>query len=206
MNMIFQPPGTDATGQRLEFAVSEMTCASCVRRVEKAILAVPGVKEATVNLATERAQVSMEGSADAGAVAAAMARAGYQVEASAVDLAVEGMTCASCVGRVERALSRVPDVLGAQVNLAAETARVQVAGTSPGALVEAIERAGYKARLVVQGAAGSEKEADSRRAIAARRETLHLAAAAAAAAAVLTAPLLLPMLGSLLGAAAMLPG
>ena len=201
MNVIAKPPGArEAAGPMLEFGVSGMTCASCVGRVERAVRAVPGVRDAVVNLATERARVAMAPGTDAGAVTAAVARAGYGVEEAAVDLAVDGMTCASCVGRVERSLSRVPGVLGAQVNLATETARVRVAGASPEALVRAVEKAGYKARLV-QGAAGAETRQAGPRAAAARRETLHVAAAT-----VLTVPLLLPMLASLAGAHWMLPG
>ncbi|WP_282947680.1 heavy metal translocating P-type ATPase [Cellulomonas endometrii] len=69
-----------------------------------------------------------------------------------VDLAVEGMTCASCVARVEKRLNRVPGAR-ATVNLALETAHVEVSaaddGSTPGtdALVEAVRAAGYDARV-----------------------------------------------------------
>ncbi len=203
MDTIAQPMNlADAADQTLEFGVSGMTCASCVRLVETAIRAVPGVHEASVNLATERVRVGMDATADAGAVAAAVARAGYGVEEALIDLAVEGMSCASCVGRVERAMARVPGVLGAEVNLAAETARVRVAGTPPQALLGAVEQAGYTARLLVAGASHSDDESSAtRRSAAARRETAHLMAAAA-----LTIPLVLPMLASLVGVEAVLPG
>jgi len=203
MDTIAQPASlADAADQTLEFSVSGMTCASCVRRVEMAIRAVPGVQEASVNIATERVRVGMAATADAGAVAAAVARAGYGVEESSIDLAVAGMSCASCVGRVERAIARVPGVLGAEVNLAAETARVRLAGTPPHAVLRAVEQAGYTARLLVTGASHSEDESAAiRRSAAARRETAHLIAAAA-----LTIPLVLPMLASLVGVQAILPG
>ena len=203
MNVIAKPSGArEAAEQMLEFGVSGMTCASCVGRVERSVRAVPGVRDVAVNLATERARIAMASDADVGAVTAAVTRAGYGVEEATVDLAVEGMTCASCVGRVERALSRVPGVLGAQVNLATETARVRVAGAPPDILVRVVEKAGYKAHLVVQGAASADTPQTSRRAAAGRRETLHVVAAA-----VLTAPLLPPMLASLAGSAGwMLPG
>ncbi len=112
-----------------------------------------------------------------------------------LELGVSGMTCASCVGRVERALARVPGVLGAEVNLATETARVRVAGTPASALLQALERAGYTAHLVAAGTPGGKDQG------AARRETAHLVAAA-----VLTLPLILPMLASLVGIEAALPG
>lgn len=60
-----------------ELAIDGMTCASCVRRVEKAIAAAPGVSHASVNLATERAQVEFEGAADLPPVLAAITKAGY---------------------------------------------------------------------------------------------------------------------------------
>jgi len=202
MDTIAQPVSlADAADQALEFGVSGMTCASCVRRVETAIRAVPGVREASVNLATERVRVGMDATADAGAVTAAVARAGYGVEAASIDLALEGMSCASCVGRVERAIARVPGVLAAEVNLAAETARVRVAGTPPHALLRAVEQAGYTAHLVSGAARNENESAAARRAAATRRETAHLMAAAA-----LTVPLVLPMLASLVGVQAVLPG
>ena len=148
MNALTKPPAPDAgPGRTMDLAVAGMTCASCVRRVEKAVRAVPGVSDVAVNLATERVRV--RGAPDPAAVMAAVERAGYQAAAGTVDLRIAGMTCASCVGRVERALARVPGVLGAEINLATETARVQVAGADADALVRAVERAGYKAELVV---------------------------------------------------------
>jgi heavy metal translocating P-type ATPase len=130
-----------------------MTCASCVVRVERALAAVPGVTSATVNLATERAEVSSAGPIDRAALIAAVDRVGYTVPAQTVDLAIEGMTCASCVARVERALSAVPGVASASVNLATE--RATVTGTADTALLQrAVEAAGYGGRLVRPSAAG----------------------------------------------------
>ena len=117
------------------------------------------------------------------------------------DIGIAGMTCASCVRRVERALSAVPGVLGVEVNMASETARVRTAGAQLAALIGALQRAGYTATPLVQGAAGSRDEAEDDRTRAAQRERLRLLAAA-----VLTAPLALPMLAALSGAQVMLPG
>ena len=97
MNQIAPPP-------LQSFPVEGMTCASCVRRVEKAIAAVPGVESASVNLATERADVRLAGPATSEAVIAAIKGAGYDVASQTIDLGVEGMTCASCVRRVEKAI------------------------------------------------------------------------------------------------------
>ncbi|CUX10983.1 heavy metal translocating P-type ATPase [Agrobacterium genomosp. 13] len=128
-------------------AIDGMTCASCVGRVEKAIAKVPGVLKASVNLATERADISFSGPADVLAVIDAVRNAGYGVEEKTVELDIEGMTCASCVGRVEKALKAVSGVSDASVNLATERATVRVAGNAVSAatLAEAIKQAGYKA-------------------------------------------------------------
>jgi len=68
--------------------------------------------------------------------------------AATVDLAIEGMTCASCVARVERKLNRVPGV-NATVNLATEQAHVEFTGlVTDEALVAAVESAGYGAKVL----------------------------------------------------------
>jgi P-type Cu+ transporter len=124
------------------------------------------------------------------------------------ELAIEGMTCAACVARVERVLKRVPGVLGADINLATERARVQVARDALAAgaenqlgdqLAAAVEKAGYGARLLREQASGeAEAEIEAGRTQAASRDLRHLVIAA-----ILTIPLLAPMV---LGRVAMLPG
>jgi len=129
------------------FPVEGMTCASCVRRVEMAIAAVPGVESASVNLATERADVRLAEPATAQAVIDAIKGAGYEVAGQTLDIGVDGMTCASCVSRVEKAISAVPGVVQASVNLATERATVRlVAGTPLSAVEAAIRKAGYAPR------------------------------------------------------------
>ena len=185
--------------QSLTLPVAGMTCASCVARVEKALAKVPGVRAASVNLATERATVESDGALDAGQVAAAVERAGYSVAREPVDLAIEGMTCASCVARVEKALARVPGVLGAEVNLATEGARVtRLAGAAATTeLLAAVQRAGYAAR---------EKPADGAAAAPQAEEPWLTDGRRVALAAALSAPLALPMIGDLFGRHWMLPG
>ena len=129
------------------FPVEGMTCASCVRRVEKAIAAVPGVASASVNLATERADVRLAEPATSEAVIAAIRQAGYDLASQTIDLGVDGMTCASCVRRVEKAIDGVPGVVSAAVNLATERAMVKlVAGTPLSSIEAAIRKAGYEPR------------------------------------------------------------
>ena len=103
-----------------------MTCASCVSHVEKALNEVPGVAEATVNLATERATVKFNNS-DIGTevLVQAVRNSGYDVPSETVNLPIGGMTCASCVAHVEDGLAAVPGVVSAAVNLATERATVK---------------------------------------------------------------------------------
>ena len=108
---------------RIVLDVEGMTCASCVGRVERALQAVTGVRGASVNLATERAEITGL-DLDRAALVKAVEGVGYDVASPPVDLAIDGMTCASCVARVERALKAVPGVTGATVNLATERAHV----------------------------------------------------------------------------------
>ncbi|MCA0174842.1 MAG: heavy metal translocating P-type ATPase [Proteobacteria bacterium] len=141
---------------QLSLAVSGMTCASCAGRVEKALRAVPGVASASVNLATDQVTVDAEAPVATAALVAAVRKAGYDVPTQSVTLAIEGMSCASCVGRVEKALAKVPGVVGASVNLATEQATVQVLPTVAVArLTQAIAQAGYTARDVASEPAGS---------------------------------------------------
>ncbi len=125
--------------------IAGMHCASCVGRVEQALRAVPGVVAADVNLATESAQIQLAEPVADQALHEAVRGAGFNVPEAHIDLVVEGMTCASCVGRVERALRAVPGVAEARVNLASERATVTGSAT-PEALIAAIDRAGYDAR------------------------------------------------------------
>lgn len=151
-----------------ELSVEGMTCASCVGRVERALKKVPGVQEAVVNLATEKASLTVADPAQAAAIlpqaVAAIEKAGYAVPAQSVDLQVGGMTCASCVGRVERALKKVPGVQNAVVNLATERASVQLQGSvDVSSLIAAIEKAGYEAQPVQHDVAATGEDATAQR-------------------------------------------
>ena len=182
-------PAGHLSGEHLSLPIEGMTCASCVARVERALNGLPSV-QATVNLASERADVHFDAArVSAAALAAAVRAAGYEVPERTQELAVGGMTCATCALRVERALRSVPGVLEATVNLATERAVVRAMGaTAPAALIGAVQRAGYEAELT--GGAAREAHLEAQQAARLRSETLRLAAATA-----LSAPLLLPMLG-----------
>ncbi|CAN7147719.1 copper-transporting P-type ATPase [Brucella sp. NBRC 12952] len=142
--------------------VEGMSCASCVSSVEKAVAKVPGVDKVSVNLATERADVTFKAAPDMPAVIDAIRKAGYDVPSGSADLAIEGMSCASCVSKVEKALNAVPGVTRASVNLATERAHVQLAGQVPlGDLIKAVETAGYEARSLEEARNDAKQETQS---------------------------------------------
>ncbi len=176
----------------LDIPIHGMTCASCVGRVEKAVARVPGVRRVAVNLATERARVEFDRGDAAGAVIEAIRDTGYDPVESTIELSVRGMTCASCVGRVEAALRRVPGVVEAGVNLATERARVTIVGGADAAarLVAAVEETGYEAEEVRRGSDLAERER------AARDDERSLLRRALVVAAALTLPVFALEMGS----------
>jgi Cu+-exporting ATPase len=142
-----------------------MTCAACVRRVEKAVSAVDGVAEAAVNLATNTARVRLTaGGQPTGAIVAAIRDAGYGVETEHIEAEVEGIFCASCVKRIEDGLLATPGVTAAHVNLATGRVTVEVAA---GAVTiddvsAAAARAGdYRVRAAARGRVGAEPVEDA---------------------------------------------
>ncbi|MDX8121244.1 heavy metal translocating P-type ATPase [Janthinobacterium sp. GMG2] len=197
MNQSALAPATSppAAAHAQALAIEGMSCASCVGRVEKALAAVPGVTQASVNLATEVAKISSDTPIPLATLQAAVEKAGYSVAQREIDLNVAGMTCASCVGRVEKALLKVPGVLGASVNLATESARIKVTGgLEAGTLIAAIDKAGYAATVPAASQASAPAAAPN-------RDGMKVAFAA-----VLAFPLMLPMLLEWAGIHLMLPG
>ena len=170
------------TTKTLDIDVGGMTCAACVGRVERGLKKVAGVQDASVNLATERATVTFDPAVtNPAALVRQVADTGYEARTAELSFPVQGMTCAACVGRVERALNRVDGVLGASVNLATERASVQYlpAATSPAKLREAVQDAGYE---VPDEAAQAQSRLDAERErkeheIAGQRRALTVAAA-----------------------------
>ncbi|MBB4512861.1 heavy metal translocating P-type ATPase [Paraburkholderia fungorum] len=217
-----QRPADATPARTTELDIGGMTCASCAMRVEKALAKVPGVTRASVNLATEKASVDSDAAVDPETLAGAVRKAGYEATVSAprdttpapgsraTELAIGGMTCASCAMRVEKALAKVPGVANVSVNLATETASVNPdqtgAGADTDALIAAVRKAGYEATLMAPpDAAASVTDTAALASVAqskcnqTRREL-----AAVVVSAVLTLPLLLPMVGEWFGLHAML--
>lgn len=132
---------------KMSLQIKGMSCASCVSRIETALKKVDGVTNASVNLATERAEITSGTPIDREALIKAVEHAGYEVADAATELSIDGMTCASCVSRVEKALKAVPGVKEANVNLATE--RATITGTANvAALIAAIDKAGYDAKEI----------------------------------------------------------
>lgn len=127
--------------------IEGMSCASCVGRVEAALRKVEGVRKVAVNLATERAEIEVLAGTSRQSLIEAIERTGFDVPSSTIELAVEGMSCASCVGRVEAALRKVEGVREVSVNLATERATVQGTAETQ-ALEAAVEAAGYDVRPI----------------------------------------------------------
>ena len=167
-----------------DLPIDGMTCASCAARVERALSKQPGVTQASVNLAREQVRVEST-QATLEQLVGAIEQAGYQVPMSTLELAIGDMTCASCAGRVERALSKVSGVTQVSVNLADETARLRVlSGFDAQQAIVAVHKAGYDAQI--RGKKTAAAEDTSHRL---RRERGQVIAAL-----VLSAPLVLPML------------
>lgn len=179
-----------AAGTTFAFAVDGMTCASCVGRVEKALRSTPGVTDASVNLATGRATVIAVDNLLPFDLIGAVEAAGYDVPEMDVELTVDGITCASCVARVERVLARVPGVTHATVNLATGRAAIRAfGGLDVGTLVAAVGNAGYEARPAGRG---NDTDAEQeRRALELSRLRRSLALAAS-----LTLPVVILEMGS----------
>jgi len=175
----------------LTFGVREMSCGSCVGRVEKALQAVPGVQEAHVNLAAETATIRVNDTFETDDVTVALDAAGYPAELQTYRFSIENMSCASCVGRVERALAVVTGIASVVVNLANEEATVRVIGTSvsPADISKTASAAGYPATLVTDQRA-AEATADRKAEESAHLQRMTLVAAA------LTIPVFILAMGS----------
>ncbi len=133
--------------QKIALPVRGMTCASCVAHVGRALEKVEGVEEVHVNLATEKAVVAFRlDHTSLDNLVAAVQETGYEVPTETITLPIGGMTCASCAAHVEKALSKTPGVLEANVNLATERATVTfIPGVSgPADLKKAVAEAGYE--------------------------------------------------------------
>lgn len=162
---------------QLSFEIDGLSCAACVGRAEKALKAVGGVDRAEVNLATRTGRVVLRDDAGAEATRAlsgALSAAGYPAVPDRFRLEITGMTCASCLSKVEEALSSVPGVLSAKVNLADGIASVSALIHDPAPLIAAVQAVGYDARQIASGEVRTDKTVEE---AATLRRNVILAAA-----------------------------
>jgi P-type Cu+ transporter len=152
---------------KIELPITGMTCASCVRNVERALKKTEGVGEVSVNLATERATIAYDASVvKVDQLIGRVQGAGYGVPTGSIELPITGMTCASCVRNVERAINKQPGILSVNVNLATEKATVNYipGAVRRGDLVKAVEKAGYGVLDLSNAAAPEDAERAARQA------------------------------------------
>ena len=171
-------------------SIEGMTCASCVGRVEKALAGLDGVSEVAVNLASETARLSLDDPSRLTDATQTLVSLGYPAGTSKVTLNIASMSCASCVGRVDKALADVPGVLSVSVNLAAETATVEYleGAVSLGNLMAASAAIGYPAEIAEAQASQSRVARKAEEADGLRRSVLL--------AAILTLPVFILEMGS----------
>jgi len=143
--------------------IEGMTCASCSARIERQLAKLDGIEAAAVNLATESADVHFDANqVSAEEIKTAIEKTGFTVPDQVIELKIDGMTCASCVGRVEKAVSKLDGVADVTVNLASETAHVTVDQARSAEVVRAIEKTGFGARIIENTESfGSQDEAKS---------------------------------------------
>ena len=148
----------------ITLSIEGMSCASCVGRVDRSLTAISGITDVSVNLAAETASFRVKENKQLISASAALRELGYPAETSAITFSIESMTCASCVGRVDKALAAVPGVLEVSVNLASETATIVylVGAVNPEMLIKASSEAGYPARTVQadENASRAERKAE----------------------------------------------
>ncbi len=130
---------------KINLPIEGMTCASCVARVEKGLTDVDGVSKVAVNLTTKRGTIEYNPeTADPKQLITAVQDSGYSVPTTQITFPIEGMTCASCVSRIEQALKSVPGVLNASVILDPGKAVIEaLPDIDQNQLIQAINDAGY---------------------------------------------------------------
>lgn len=185
------------TTATMSVSIDGMTCASCVRHIERALSAIPGVTAVNVNLALEKAEVeAKKGQVSTAQITQAIVEAGYTPREQTTVLAIGGMSCAACVSRLEKVLAKVPSVVSASVNLANETATIRFLGSDiANNLIAAVKGAGFEAKVKTHDNDGTASLPSD------RKEKIHLIAGI-----ILSLPLVAPMAAMAVGGHWMLPG
>ncbi|MGH7408020.1 MAG: heavy metal translocating P-type ATPase, partial [Candidatus Methylomirabilales bacterium] len=149
---------------RLDFGVGGMSCASCASTIEAALRRVPGVRSASVNFAAERATVFAAPGTAPAAFLTAVRDAGYEPRTERVTIPIGGISCASCIQKIEGALQALPGVLKASVNLATAKAAVEYLPlrVAPAELRRAIREVGYEPLEMAEASMDTERAARER--------------------------------------------
>ena len=140
------PDETKQGKKKAIISVTGMTCTTCAATIQKGLAETPGVEQANVSFASEKASIEYDpAKVSLVKIKDAISELGYGTATKKSIFPVGGMTCASCVARVEQALSSIPGVISASVNLASEKATVEyIEGTEIASLRRAVKEAGYE--------------------------------------------------------------
>jgi len=164
-----------------------MHCAGCARRIEKALAPLEEIAAGHINPATRAASIRFASRQALARAVQALGEAGFPPATAILNLRIQGMHCASCVGKIEQALNALPEVVAARVNLAVGEARVEMLeGADAQAAVAAIEQAGYSAEPADASPKSGEDRERRERQVMRRRFVL---------AAVLTLPVFIAEMG-----------
>ena len=128
--------------------VNGMSCASCVGRIERKLSTLPGVTAVNANLVTQEVTVTAKPPVPAEQIIHTLKQLGFEPKPVQLELAIEGMSCASCVRRIENALLAVPGVIHANVNLATQQAQISTGQVAVDKLIQAIEQKGFSAQVL----------------------------------------------------------
>ena len=197
---------TKPPSNTLDLGITGMTCATCSNRIEKALGKKNGIIKGSVNLATEEAKVEFDPTKITTAeIAQTIKNTGFDVVTSNIELSITGMTCATCVGRIEKSLSKLDGVVSAQVNLATEVAKVEYYPTilSSTDIINKILKTGFGATLVQDKKSNQDQylKIEEEKNDQLKKDFKKLIWAA-----ILTLPLVLPMLAMPFGIHWMPPG
>ncbi|MBT4889434.1 MAG: copper ion binding protein, partial [Rhodospirillales bacterium] len=165
----------------LTISIEGMSCANCSGRIERALGATRGVLESSVNLTTRRASLDIDPTVtNAADIFKVIEEVGFEPQSEQLEFGVSGMTCVSCVKRVERAIEKLPGIIEVSVNLATQRTRINfLTNTITGADIKsAIVDAGYGTVDLEQDASGEDHEREARvQEIASLRHDVIFAAA-----------------------------
>ncbi|XP_066144632.1 copper-transporting ATPase 1 isoform X2 [Euwallacea fornicatus] len=147
--------------EKCHIQIKGMTCGSCVAAIEKHVQRITGCHKILVSLLAARAEVHFDPSlVTPPNIASSITELGFPASVtvqsgagkSEVDLEILGMTCSSCVHKIESTISKIPGVVSAQVALTVQKGKFKYDPevTGPRTIIDAINKLGFEARLVAK--------------------------------------------------------